>query len=61
MKGLIEHVAVVTPVGSEHDNDALVAYFRFLQSLFDFSTRVGLLVVNVFLFFNRLTSANRAG
>ncbi len=61
MKGRIEYVAVITPVCSEDDNDALVLSRRFLQRLFDFGVRIGGLVVNDFVFCGRLTKTDSAG
>src|ERR1700676_2068752 len=60
MKSRIEHVAVVAPVCSKHDNDALVFRCSLLQSLFDFSVRIGAFGVNVFLLWSRLTKADSA-
>jgi hypothetical protein len=51
MKCGIEHVAVKAPVCSKHQNDALVFRCGPLESLFDFGPRIGLFVVNVFVFF----------
>src|SRR6202521_3589174 len=53
MKSRIEHVAVVAPVCSKHDNHALMFRCSLLQSLFDFGARIGAFGVNVFLFFSR--------
>src|ERR1700704_2318096 len=49
MKSRVEHMAVVAPVCSKHDNNALVFRRRLLQSLFDFGVRICALVVNYFL------------
>src|SRR5208282_2945630 len=61
MKSCIEHMAVVAPVCSKHDNDALVSRRGLLQSLFDFGVRIGAFVVNFFLFLGRLAKTERAG
>src|SRR6266404_7365583 len=60
MKRRIEHVAVVAPVCSKHDNDALVFRCGLLQSLFDFGVRIGAFGINFRLLWSRLTKADSA-
>src|ERR1700675_143806 len=60
MKSRIEHVAVVAPVCSKHDDDALVLRSGLLQSLFDFGVRIGFFGVNVLLLWSRLAKADSA-
>src|ERR1700675_2310630 len=60
MKSRIEHVAVVAPVCSKHDNDALVFRCSLLQSLSDFGGRIGAFGVNLLLLRSRLTKAESA-
>src|SRR6202521_4870308 len=60
MKSRIKHVAVVAPVCSEHDDDALMFRCSLLQSLFDFGVRIGAFGVNLLLLRSRLTKADSA-
>src|ERR1700724_2309827 len=60
MKSRIDPVAVVTPVRSKHDNDALVFRSSLLQSVFDFGVPIGFFGVNFLLLGSRLTKADRA-
>src|SRR5258706_5743790 len=60
MKSRIEHVAVVAPVCSKHNDDALVLRCSLLQSLFDFGVRIGGFGVNFILFWFRLTKKDSA-
>src|SRR5260221_13978153 len=60
MKSRIEHVAVVAPVCSKHNDDALVLRCSLLQSLFDFGVRIGGFGVNFILLGFRLTKRDSA-
>src|SRR5882762_5257286 len=60
MKSRIQHVAVVAPVCSKHNDDALVFRCSLLQSLFDFGVRIGAFGVNLLLLWIRLTKADSA-
>src|SRR3981189_377694 len=60
MKSRIQHVAVVAPVCSKHNDDALVFRCSLLQSLFDFGVRIGAFGVNLRFLWSRLTKADAA-